>query len=140
MVEHEVLEDLYYTKNHEWAKVKDSTVTIGITDYAQDKIGDVVFVELPDTGVKVEQVFEEEDESSEAGIIESIKAVSPMFSPISGEVVETNDELLDDPEKVNRDPYGDGWMFKVEPKILDEELKNLMNAEAYGEFLESEEE
>ena len=124
----EVPEDLRYMESHEWARVENGHVTVGITDFAQDELGDIVFVELP-----------EEDEDVEAeesfGVIESIKAVSDLYAPISGEVVGRNEELFDAPELVNDDPYGDGWMLQVEPD--DEgELDELLDAEAYEAQIE----
>jgi len=125
-------EDLLYTNDHEWIKVEDDLVTIGITEYAQEQLGDVVYVELPDEG----QEIEAEDAF---GSVESVKAVSEIYSPIGGTVVEVNDLLEDSPEKVNTDPYGDGWMVKLEvsdTSVLDK----LMSAEDYEEYLAEEEE
>jgi len=126
-------EELLYTRDHEWAKYdpKKKIATIGVTDFAQSKLGDVVHIELPDEGddVRVEEPF---------CSIESVKAVEDVFCPLSGKVVEINNVLLDSPEIVNEDPYGDGWIIKVkvsDPSMLDE----LMNAEAYQAFIESEE-
>ena len=121
-----------YTNDHEWIKVEDDLVTIGITEYAQEQLGDVVYVELPDEG----QEIEAEDAF---GSVESVKAVSEIYSPIGGTVVEVNDLLEDSPEKVNTDPYGDGWMVKLEvsdTSVLDK----LMSAEDYEEYLAEEEE
>jgi len=98
--------ELKYTKDHEWAKIEGDVVTIGITDYAQGELGDVVFVELPAAGDTVEK-------GNSFGTIEAVKAVADLFSPISGEVVEVNNLLEDAPETVNKDPYGDGWMVKI---------------------------
>lgn len=98
--------DLLYSKEHEWVKVDGDTATVGITDYAQNSLGDIVYVELPRTGASVAQ-------SSSVGVVESVKAVSDLFTPIAGEVVEVNSELDDDPALVNREPYAGGWMFKV---------------------------
>ncbi|KXB06259.1 glycine cleavage system protein H [candidate division MSBL1 archaeon SCGC-AAA382C18] len=133
-----VEEGLYYTKKHEWAKVEDDEVRVGIADYAQDQLGEIVFVELPDSGKEVVQLEGEESEESEIGVIESIKAVSPFYSPVSGEVKEVNEELKTQPEIINSDPYTDGWICVLSPSDLDEELDNLMNAEEYEEYLESE--
>ena len=121
-----------YTNDHEWIKVEDDLVTIGITEYAQEQLGDVVYVELPDEG----QEIEAEDAF---GSVESVKAVSEIYSPIGGTVVEVNDLLEDSPEKVNTDPYGDRWMVKLEvsdTSVLDK----LMSAEDYEEYLAEEEE
>jgi glycine cleavage system H protein len=125
-------EDLKYTKEHEWLLVEGATATVGITDYAQDRLGDVVYVEMPAVGDKVskEDAF---------GVIESVKAVSDVYAPVTGKVLEVNDDLPDNPNMINEDPYGDGWLIKVE--IADpEELKDLMTAEEYQEYIAEEEE
>lgn len=123
-------EDSKYAKSHEYVHVEGSTGTIGITEYAQKELGDVVFVELPQVGSQIEQ-------NEEMGSIESVKAVSELFAPITGEVVEVNEKLRDNPELVNTDPYGDGWMLKV--KLADSsELDALMGAEEYDEYVETE--
>jgi glycine cleavage system H protein len=125
-------EDLKYTRDHEWARVKGSRVTIGITDFAQDQLGDVVYVELPDLGdvVKKGEAF---------GVVESTKAVSDLFAPVSGKVVEVNDPLADAPETVNEDPYEEGWMIVVE--VADpKDLGDLLDAPAYQKFVEEEQE
>jgi glycine cleavage system H protein len=117
-------DDLRYSKEHEWVRVEDSRATIGITSFAADELGDIVFVELPEVGASVSQfaVF---------GVVESVKAVSDLYSPISGEVVEVNDALRDSPELLNSDPFGEGWIARV---ALSEttELDALMDADAYG--------
>ena len=120
-----VPEELKYSEEHEWVRVEDNIATIGITDYAQGELGDLVFVELPSTGDDAEQ-------SESLGTIEAVKAVSDLFAPVSGKVVEINESLADDPEAVNRDPYGDGWMVRIE--MTDpSELDDLMDAPAYQE-------
>src|SRR3954468_21350840 len=101
-----VPEDLHYSKDHEWVRVDGDQAIIGITDYAQDSLGDVVYVELPKAGEKFAA-------NESFGSVESVKAVSEVFSPVSGEIVETNESLTDEPEKVNTDPYNAGWMIKV---------------------------
>lgn len=98
--------DLLYSKEHEWIRVDGGTATVGITDYAQNSLGDIVYVELPKAGASIAQY-------SSVGVVESVKAVSDLFTPIAGEVTEVNAELENDPALVNRDPYGGGWMFKV---------------------------
>jgi glycine cleavage system H protein len=123
-------EDSRYSKSHEYVHVEGETGTIGITDYAQKELGDVVFVELPQVGTELEQ-------GDELGSIESVKAVSELFAPVSGEVVEVNEALADKPELVNTDPYGDGWMIKVRLTAPDE-VDELMNAEEYEEYIEKE--
>ena len=123
-------EGLKYSKEHEWLNVEESAAVIGITHFAQDSLGDVVFVELPQVGDEVRQ-FEK------MGEIESVKAVSDLYSPVSGTVVEVNDGLNDSPELVNDSPYEDGWMLRVE--LADEsEVSALMSASEYDSFLESE--
>jgi|SRR5580704_135121 glycine cleavage system H protein len=117
-----------YTKDHEWINVEGSVGTIGITDYAQHELGDVVFVELPKLGaqIKTAQSF---------GTVESVKAVSDIFSPVSGEVTETNSLLSDSPEKVNQDPHGAAWLIKV--KLADpKEVLSLMDAAAYQAYVD----
>jgi glycine cleavage system H protein len=125
-------EDLKYSKEHEWVLVEGSTVTIGITDYAQDQLGDIVFVELPAVGDKVskEDAF---------GVVESVKAVSDVYAPVSGKVLEVNDDLPENPEMLNEDPYGDGWMIKVEMSDP-EEIDDLMTAAEYEQYVAEEKE
>jgi len=123
-------EDSKYAKSHEYVHVEGDVATIGITDYAQKELGDVVFVELPQVGSKIEA-------TDEMGSIESVKAVSELFAPVSGEVVEVNEALTDKPELVNTDPYGDGWMLRV--KMSDpSEIDELMTPEEYDEYTEKE--
>jgi glycine cleavage system H protein len=123
-------EDNRYAKSHEYIHVEGDTGTIGITDYAQKELGDVVFVELPQVGTQLEM-------GDELGSIESVKAVSELFSPVGGEVIEVNERLADKPELVNTDPYGDGWMIKI--KVADAtETDEMMNAEEYDEYVETE--
>jgi len=119
-----------YTKEHEWVDARGDLATIGITDYAQHELGDVVFVELPQVGTQLEQ-------GDELGSIESVKAVSELFAPISGEVVEVNEALSEKPELVNTDPYGDGWMVRIK-LATPEEVSELMDAEEYEEYIEKE--
>jgi glycine cleavage system H protein len=125
--------DLKYLSSHEWARLEDDgeTVTIGITDHAQELLGDVVFVELPEVGAELSA-------GDEAGVVESVKAASDIFAPVSGMVIEVNEGLEESPELVNSDPYDDGWFFKV--RISDKsELAQLLDAEAYAEVCEAEE-
>ena len=124
-------EDLLYTNDHEWIRVQDDVITIGITEYAQEQLGDVVYVELPDEG----QEIEAEDAF---GSVESVKAVSEIYSPIGGKVSEVNELLEDSPEKVNTDPYGDGWMVQLEAADLSA-LDSLMSPEEYEKYLSEEE-
>jgi glycine cleavage system H protein len=116
-------QDLLYSKEHEWVKLDGENATIGITDYAQESLGDIVYVELPKVGTDIEQFFN-------VGVIESVKAVSDLFTPMSGNVVEINETLDSDPASVNREPYGAGWLFKL--KLSDpDEVKALLNAADY---------
>ncbi len=122
--------DLKYTKEHEWLKVEGNTATVGITDYAQDSLGDVVYVELPSEGGSVTK-------NEPFGVVESVKAVSDLYSPVSGSVAEVNDAIIDSPEAINEDPYGDAWMIKVEmsnPK----EVEDLMSSDEYQKYVEEE--
>jgi glycine cleavage system H protein len=123
-------EDSRYAKSHEYIHVEGDVGTIGITDYAQKELGDVVFVELPQVGTQLEL-------GDELGSIESVKAVSELFAPVSGEVVEVNESLADKPELVNTDPYGDGWMIKIKLAAPDE-VDELMNAEDYEDYIQTE--
>ncbi len=116
-------EEAKYTKDHEWARIEGDTVVIGINDYAQDQLGEVVFVELPEIG----DSFEKGDEF---GTVESVKAVSEIYMPLSGEVLEANGSLEDSPELVNSDPYGGGWIIKIKPSDLSE-MDQLMDKTAY---------
>ena len=122
--------ELRYTKEHEWVRVEGDTATIGITNYAQDQLGDIVFVELPAAGAAVSA-------AQKFGEIESVKAVSELLAPVSGEVTEANEGLADSPESVNDDPYGDGWMVKV--RLSDAaELDQLLSSDEYEAFIEAE--
>jgi glycine cleavage system H protein len=119
--------DLRYTNDHEWVRVADDEATIGITAYAADQLGDIVFVELPDAGRALDQF-------ATFGVVESVKAVSDLFAPLSGEVTASNDELARNPELVNSDPYGAGWMLKV--RVADAgQLDGLLDAEAYDALI-----
>ena len=123
--------DLRYSSEHEWVRVEEDTGVIGITDYAQDQLGDIVYLDLPAVGASVAQ-------NEKMGEIESVKAVSDLFSPVSGEVIEINQEAVDAPEVVNEEPYGRGWLFKV--RLRDEgELGGLLSSEAYQELVATEE-
>jgi glycine cleavage system H protein len=122
-------EDLRYTKDHEWAKVAGDTVKIGISDYAQDQLGDIVFVEMPSVG----DTFEEGDEF---GTLESVKAVSELYAPLGGEVVAVNEELEDAPELLNQDPYG-GWIIEIKPADMTE-LEQLLDHSGYLAILKGE--
>lgn len=116
-------ENLLFSKEHEWVKIDGDEATVGITEYAQNSLGDIVYVELPKVGSRLEQF-------GAAGVVESVKAVSDLFTPISGEVVEVNAQLAEDPAAVNRDPYGAGWLFKLRTSDSSE-TANLLDAAAY---------
>ncbi len=116
-------EDLYYSEEHEWVRLEDEIVIIGITDYAQEALGDIVYVQLPDAGESIEA-------GTVIGELESTKSVSDVFSPISGEIIARNDSLDGGPEVINSDPYGEGWLIKVRPSEEDPTAA-LMSAEAY---------
>jgi glycine cleavage system H protein len=120
-------EDLQYTNSHEWVRIEGDTATIGITDHAQDELGDVVFIELPGVG----DIF---DAGESFGTVESVKAVSDLYAPVGGEVVEVNTSLEDAPEKINEDPYGEGWMVKL--RTSDE--ADLLSPEEYEKVVEEE--
>lgn len=116
--------DLKYVASHEWLRLEDDgTITVGITDHAQDLLGDVVFVDLPDVGDNISV-------DEEIAVVESVKAASDVFAPISGEVIAINESLEDDPEIINSDPYGDGWFFKIKPENM-ADFEALMSADEY---------
>jgi len=122
-------DDLKYSREHEWARVEGDRVVVGITDYAQRELGEIVYVELPEVGTEVEQM-------EAFGTVESVKAVSDLYAPVSGEVVEINGALEDDPGLINTDSYGEGWLLVVEMSDSDE-LDELMSAEEYAAFIEA---
>ncbi|MCD6127453.1 MAG: glycine cleavage system protein GcvH [Methanomicrobia archaeon] len=122
----EVREGLYYTKEHEWIKVEGSTGIVGITDYAQEELGDIAYIDLPETGKEVKK-------NEKICDIESVKAVSEIYSPVSGKIIEVNSELEDSPEKINESPY-DTWIVKIEIRN-EKEIENLMDKKKYEEYL-----
>ena len=122
-MKYNVPEEYYYTKDHEWAQVDENIVTVGITDYAQSNLGEVVYVELPEEGQKVTQ-------NEPFGVVESVKAVSDLFSPVTGTVIEINSILTDDPANINDDPMEEGWLIRIEMDS-ERELANLMKAADY---------
>jgi glycine cleavage system H protein len=122
-----VPEELQYTRSHEWVRIEDGVATVGITDHAQDELGDVVFVELPETGATLEA-------GDSFGAVESVKAVSDLYAPVGGEVVEANGVLEESPEKINEDPYGEGWIVRIQ--VSDE--GDLLSAADYEKVLEEE--
>jgi glycine cleavage system H protein len=120
---------LYFTKDHEWVRVEGDVATVGISDHAQEALGDIVFAEVPDAGKAVAK-------GDDAAVVESVKAASDVYAPVSGEVVEGNSALADDPSLINRDPEGDGWFFKL--KLSDaSELEGLMDEAAYREWVKT---
>ena len=124
--------DLKYAASHEWSRLEaDGTVTVGITDHAQDALGDVVYVELPEIGARF-------DAQGEIAVVESVKAASDIYAPVSGKVIAINDALEDSPETVNQDPYGDGWFFRLQPDDVGE-LTRLLDAEGYAEVCANDE-
>jgi glycine cleavage system H protein len=126
----EIPDELKYTKDHEWVRVEGDNCRIGITDYAQNSLHEVVYADLP----KVGRVL---GRGESFGTVESVKAVSEVYSPVSGEVLETNQKLVDAPELINQRPYGEGWLILMKPSKLGEELSSLIPAKEYGELLES---
>ncbi len=127
----EVPTELKFLSSHEWVLVEGNVATVGVSDHAQELLGDLVYVELPEQGSTVAA-------GDSAGVIESVKAASDTYAPLSGEIIEVNDELEGSPEKINNDPYGDGWMYKIAMEDP-EELENLLNAEAYMESIAEDE-
>lgn len=121
-----------YTREHEWVSIDGDTATVGITDHAQDQLGDVVFVELPQLGVRTQSM-------QSFGTVESVKAVSDVYSPLTGQVTEVNETLVDAPEKLNESPHGDGWLIKL---LIEDrtEIETLMTAEAYQAYIDAEKE
>ncbi len=126
--QYEIPEGLYYSKDHEWMKSEGNKVKVGITDYAQDSLNDVVYVELPEMEKTVKQF-------DAMGAVESVKAASDIFSPVSGKIVEVNKRLEQEPELVNKEPYGDGWIVLIETSSLQEDLTKLMDAAKYAAYL-----
>ncbi len=123
----QVEQGLRYTRTHEWARIEGDVATVGVTDYAQSELGDITYLELPQPGTQVKQ-------GEPMGVIESVKAASDIYSPVSGEVIEANQAVVEAPEKVNQSPYGDAWLVKV--RLSDpSEVENLMDAVAYERFL-----
>jgi glycine cleavage system H protein len=126
--EYAVPEDLYYTKDHEWVRVEGDKCRVGVTDYAQQSLHEIVYVELPKVGLKVTQM-------QSLGTVESVKAVADVYSPLSGEVLEVNNTLSDAPELVNKSPYGNGWITLIRPQDLKKDIPSLLKAQAYRGFL-----
>jgi glycine cleavage system H protein len=124
----DIPQELRYSADHEWARVEDGRVRVGITDYAQDALGDVVFVDLPDVGAQVER-------GASVSEVESTKSVSEIYAPVAGTIVEINGELAENPQRLNDDPYGEGWMFVIEPDDASQ-VGELLDAEAYRALIE----
>lgn len=128
----EIPQELKYASSHEWARLEDDgTVTVGISDHAQDALGDVVYVEHPEVGQQVAA-------AEEAGVVESVKAASDIYAPLGGRVIAVNEVLEDAPETVNQDPYGDGWFFRLQPDDISQ-LEELLDSEGYAEVCEEDE-
>ena len=132
---YDVPEGLYYSSEHEWVKLEGKLARVGATDYAQGKLGDVVYVELSEVGKQVKQVTELKTKEMELGAVESIKAVSAVYSPLSGAVKEINAALQERPELINTSPYDEGWICVLDANALEAELKQLMDAKGYAEYL-----
>jgi glycine cleavage system H protein len=124
----DVPEGLHYTKEHEWVKVENGLCRVGVTDYAQKSLHEVVYVDLPQLGKILSQ-------NAAFGTVESVKAVSELYSPVSGDIAERNEKLVESPELVNQDPYGAGWVVIVKPSHLQEDMKALLSADGYAAFL-----
>ncbi len=129
-MDYEFPENLKYTKTHEWVRIKDKTATVGITDFAQHQLGDIVYIELPEKGANLER-------QSSAGEIESVKAAGELSMPLSGKIIEVNSTLVDNPENVNSSPYGSGWMLELE-YTNELEINDLLSVEAYKRIAEEE--
>lgn len=126
----DIPKDLLYTKDHEWIRIDGDIATVGITDFAQGELGDVVFVQLPDAGAAAVQ-------GESFGSIEAVKAVADIYAPVSGEIIEVNQALTENPEKMNESPYEDGWIVKIKVSNLDAEKAALLNPDAYSEIATS---
>ncbi len=133
VLDYDIPDNLYYSRDHEWVKVEGKTAAIGITDYAQKSLHEVVYVETPKVNSQIEQF-------QSIGSVESVKSVSDIFTPVSGKVIETNTELIESPELVNEDPYGKGWIARVQLAKLDADLKKLLSAQQYAEYIKNLEE
>ncbi len=127
----QIPDDLLYNETHQWARIENGKVRVGITDFAQKQLKEIVYVELPEVGDEVSQ-------GEEFGTIESVKAVSELYAPISGRILEVNEALEDSPELINSDPYGEGWIIVIEAANLEEEKENLLSADSYAEIVERE--
>ncbi|UCH70027.1 MAG: glycine cleavage system protein GcvH [Candidatus Bathyarchaeota archaeon] len=133
VLNYDIPDDLYYSKEHEWVRVKGKTAVIGITDYAQKSLHEVVYVEIPMIASQIKQ-------SQSIGSAESVKSVSDIFTPISGEIIDINTKLTESPELVNKDPYGEGWIAKVQLVNFGDDSKKLLSSEQYADYIEALEE
>lgn len=133
VLDYDIPDDLYYSREHEWVSAKGKTAVIGITDYAQKSLHEVVYVETPKVDNQIQQ-------SQSIGSVESVKSVSDIFTPVSGRIIEINEELAESPELVNQDPYGKGWIAKIHLANFDEDMKKLLTAEQYANYIKSLEE
>jgi len=133
VLDYDVPDDLYYSKEHEWVRVEGKTAVFGITDYAQKSLHEIVYVETPKVNSHIKQF-------QSVGSVESVKSVSDLFAPVSGKITEVNKELAESPELLNEDPYGKGWIAKVELANFEEDKKNLLTAEQYAKYIKSLEE
>lgn len=130
VLDYNIPDDLYYSKEHEWIKVEGKTAVIGITDYAQKTLHEIVYVETPKVESRIEQF-------QSIGSVESVKSVSDIFAPVSGKVIETNAALAESPELLNEDPYGKGWIAKIQLANFEEDSKKLLTAKQYGDYIKS---
>jgi len=133
VLDYDIPDDLYYSREHEWVRIEDKNAVIGVTDYAQKSLHEVVYVETPKVDSQIEQF-------QSIGSVESVKSVSDIFTPVSGKIIETNGELVESPELVNEDPYVRGWIAKVQLANFDEDLKKLLTAEQYADCIKGLEE
>lgn len=129
-LDYDVPDDLYYSREHEWISIEDKTAVIGITDYAQKSLHEVVYVETPKVDSQIKQ-------SQSIGSVESVKSVSDIYTPVAGKIIEINEDLAENPELVNQDPYGKGWIAKIHLANFDEDVKKLLTAEQYANYIKS---
>jgi len=130
VLDYEIPDKLYYSKEHEWVRVEEKQVFVGITDYAEKQLHEIVYVEVPKVGTSIKQF-------QIMGTVESVKSVSDIFAPVSGKIIEVNNELSESPELLNQDPYGGGWIAKVSLTDFDKDLEKLMSAQEYARYIES---
>jgi glycine cleavage system H protein len=133
VLDYDIPDDLYYSREHEWVSAKGKTAVIGITDYAQKSLHEIVYVETPKVDSQIQQ-------SQSIGSVESVKSVSDIYTPVAGKIIEINEELAENPELVNQDPYGKGWIAKIHLANFDEDMKELLTAKQYANYIKSLEE